>query len=275
LCYINSERHKLNGFESLRIDSRRPDQLRDIKFTTNYLEHPYSSVLVEFGKTKVVCAVSVDEVVPKWMMKPENRNNIHGWITSEYRMLPFSSGQGRMQREGTEANLAGRTHEIQRLIGRSLRSVIDLKKLGQRTIWIDCDVLQADGGTRTAAVSGGFVALAIALIRLQNDGKILKPFELTYVAAVSVGIRSGMTMLDLCYEEDSSAQVDMNVVMTESGEFIEIQGTAEHEPFRREQYNQMIDLAEKGIHDIIKIQKNAVREGLQAPKNSSGGAHPA
>lgn len=262
----------MNGFETLRIDNRRPDQLRDIKFTTNYLEHPYSSVLVEFGKTKVVCAVSVDEVVPKWMMKPENRNNIHGWITSEYRMLPFSSGQGRMQREGGEATLAGRTHEIQRLIGRSLRSVIDLKKLGQRTVWIDCDVLQADGGTRTAAVSGGFVALAIALIKLQNEGKIIKPFDLTYVAAVSVGIRAGVTLLDLCYEEDSSAEVDMNVVMNENGEFIEIQGTAEANPFTREQYNQLIDLAEKGIRDIIKIQKSAVKEGLDALKQSSGGA---
>ncbi len=262
-------------FDSLRIDNRAPGQLREIKFTPDYLDHPYSSILAEFGKTKVVCAVSVEEAVPRWMMKPENRNNIHGWITSEYRMLPFSSEQGRMTRESTQGRVGGRTHEIERLIGRSLRSVIDLKKIGQRTIWVDCDVLQADGGTRTAAISGGFVALAIALINLQNEGRIIEPFELNYVAAVSVGIRDGVPLLDLCYEEDSSAQVDMNVVMTEKGEFIEIQGTAEGKPFTREQSDQMVSLAEKGIQEIIKIQRRVVREATRpAAASSSGDANP-
>ncbi len=265
----------MSGFDSLRIDNRRPDELRDIKFVLDYLGHPYSSVLVEFGKTKVICAVSIEEAVPRWMMKPGNRNNIRGWITSEYRMLPYSSGQGRMVRESTQGRIGGRTFEIQRLIGRSLRSVVNLEKIGQRTIWVDCDVLQADGGTRTAAISGGFVALAIALIRLQNEGKIIEPFDLNYVAAVSVGIRDGVPLLDLCYEEDSSAQVDMNVVMTEKGEFIEIQGTAEEKPFTRDESDKMIALAEKGIGEIIKIQKIAVEEATQSTaKTAPGGADP-
>lgn len=265
----------MQEFSSLRIDNRRPDQLREVKMTPGYLDHPCSSVLVEFGKTKVVCAVSVDETVPRWMLKPENRNNIHGWITSEYRMLPYSSGQGRMTRESTQGRVSGRTHEIQRLIGRSFRSVVDLRKIGQRTLWVDCDVLQADGGTRTAAVTGGFVALVIALINLQNEGKIIEPLKLDYVAAVSVGIRDGVALLDLCYEEDSCAQVDMNVVMTDKGEFIEIQGTAEEKPFSRDEYDRMVTLAEKGINEIIKIQKNVVREATQSvAKTAPGTANP-
>ena len=265
----------MSGFDALRIDGRLPEQLREIKFTLDFLEQPHASVLVEFGKTKVVCAVSVDEVVPRWMMKPENKNNIHGWITSEYRMLPYSSGQGRMTRESTQGRVGGRTHEIQRLIGRSLRSAVDLHKIGQRTIWVDCDVLQADGGTRTAAISGGFVALADALIKLQNAGKIIEPFDLTYVAAVSVGIRDGVALLDLCYEEDFSAQVDMNVVMTDKGEFIEIQGTAEEAPFTREDSDMMIALAEKGINEIIRIQRATLRSaGGRKAQATAGDANP-
>ena len=261
----------MNGFDELRSDGRLPEQLREVKFAPEYLEQPYSCVLAEFGRTKVVCTISVEEAVPRWMNKPENRNNIHGWITSEYRMLPFSSGQGRMQRESTQGRVGGRTHEIERLIGRSLRSVIDLKKLGQRTLWVDCDVLQADGGTRTAAISGGYVALAIALIKLQNEGKIIEPFELGAIAAVSVGVRQGKVLLDLNYEEDSSADVDMNVVMNDKGEYIELQGTAESEPFTRQGFEQMLESAEKGINEIMKIQRKAIGEAL---KPSRGDTNP-
>jgi ribonuclease PH len=242
-----------------RTDGRAADQLREIAITPNYLEQPYSSVLVEFGLTKVVCGVSVEDVLPRWMLS-EPKEFRRGWITSEYSMLPFSSAQGRMPRDRTR--MSGRTQEIQRLIGRSFRSVVRLDRLGDRTIWVDCDVLQADGGTRTAAVTGGFVALAVALEKLVRDGKIDgRPWN-DYVAGVSVGLVDGEPILDLSYDEDYRADTDMNLVMTESGRFVEVQGTAEAEPFAREQLDAMLALGEKGIAELIALQKEAFAAAL-------------
>jgi ribonuclease PH len=242
-----------------RGDGRAADQLREIAITANYLEQPYSSVLVEFGLTKVLCGVSIEEALPRWMMN-EPKEFRRGWITSEYSMLPFSSAQGRMQRERTRTS--GRTQEIQRLIGRSFRSVVRLDRLGDRTIWVDCDVLQADGGTRTAAVTGGFVALAVALEKLAREGKIDgRPWS-DYVAGVSVGLVNGEAVLDLTYDEDYRAETDMNLVMTESGKFVEVQGTAEEAPFVREQLDAMIALGQKGVAELVELQKQAFATAL-------------
>jgi len=244
-----------------RKDGRATDQLREIAITPNYLEQPYSSVLVEFGLTKVVCAVSIEEALPRWMMN-EPKEFWRGWVTSEYSMLPFSSGQGRMQRESARGRQGGRTLEIQRLIGRSFRSVVRLDRLGQRTLWVDCDVLQADGGTRTASITGGFVALAVALEKMARDGKIDgRPWS-EYVAAVSVGLIDGEPMLDLTYDEDYRADTDMNIVMTESGRFVEVQGTAEEQPFSHDELDTLLALGQKGIAELIELQKEAVRIGL-------------
>ena len=247
--------------EGKRIDGRRPEQLRPIRIVPDYLEQPLASVLVEFGKTKVVCAASVEEAVPRWLREGAGKVR-SGWVTSEYSMLPFASGLQRTPRESSRGRIGGRTHEIQRLIGRSFRSVVDLEALGQRTIWVDCDVLQADGGTRTAAVSGGFVALVIALEKLKKAFSIEPPLWQEHVAAVSVGIVEQRILLDLCYGEDSRAEVDMNVVATESGRLIEVQATAEQRPFSNRALQQMLSLAKKGIKDIIEIQKNAIAEAL-------------
>jgi ribonuclease PH len=245
---------------STRKDGRTPDQLREIAITPHYLEQPYSSVLVEFGLTKVLCAVSVEDAMPRWMLS-EPKEFWRGWITSEYSMLPCSSGQGRMQRERTHAS--GRTHEIQRLIGRSFRSVVRLDRLGERTLWIDCDVLQADGGTRTASITGGFVALAVALEKMARDKKIDgRPWS-EYVAAVSVGLVDGEPVLDLTYDEDYRADTDMNLVMTESGKFVEVQGTAEEVPFTEEQLDALIALGRKGIGELIELQKEAFNLALE------------
>lgn len=236
----------------MRLGNRKNDQLRQVTITTNFLQNPLGSVLIEFGKTKVLCSAMMDDFVPRWL-KGEGR----GWVTAEYSMLP-SAGGGRMQRESARGKIGGRTHEIQRLIGRSFRSVMDLSLLGERTIWIDCDVLQADGGTRTASITGGFVALTIAVDKLLKAGTLKKNPIKENLAAISVGIVSGELRLDLNYIEDSSADVDMNVVMTQSGNLIEIQGTAEENPFSKQQCFDMIELAQDGINQLLELQSKAI-----------------
>jgi ribonuclease PH len=214
------------------------------------VKYPLGSVLVEFGDTNVICAASMEEAAPRWMREQKRPG---GWITCEYSMMPFSSPK-RTAREATRGKIAGRTHEIQRVIGRALRAVVDLNQLGERTIWIDCDVLQADGGTRTAAITGGFVALELALRKLRDEGKIAGNPVREAIAAVSVGKVGGALLLDLNYEEDCRAEVDMNLVMTESGRFIEIQGTAESAPFTAEEMVSMVAMARKGIDALIATQ---------------------
>jgi len=218
----------------------------------DYLLNPAGSVLISMGNTKVLCTASIDETVPRWLHKSSAR---HGWVTAEYAMLPGSTSQ-RTQREGMRPK--GRTQEITRLIGRSLRSAVDLEKLGQRQIIVDCDVLQADGGTRTASVTGGFVALALAIHKLQKKGTVPKGTLKRAVAAISVGVVDGKAILDLDYALDSNADVDLNVVMTNSGEFIEMQGTAEGNPFSRGALNAMLLLAEMGIKELLLKQQDAL-----------------
>lgn len=240
-----------------RIDGRKYNELRKVKITRNYITHAEGSVLVEFGNTKVICTASIDDKVP-----PFRKGTGEGWVTAEYSMLPRST-QVRNVRDISKLKLNGRANEIQRLIGRSLRSVVDFKTLGERSIIIDCDVIQADGGTRTASITGGFIALLDACSYLV-DKKIISEIPVRdFVAAVSVGIVNGNALLDLCYEEDSNATVDMNVVMTDTGQLIEVQATGELSPFSREQMNQMLDMAEKGISELITIQKNVLMEGLR------------
>ena len=236
----------------MRIDNRQLDQLRSIRFERHYTKHAEGSVLVSFGDTKVLCTASVEAGVPRWL-----KGKGKGWITAEYGMLPRATNT-RNQREASRGKQSGRTQEIQRLIGRSLRAMIDLSKLGENTIYIDCDVLQADGGTRTASITGAAVALIDALESVQKSKKLKSDPLIGLVAAVSVGIKNGEAYLDLCYEEDSSCDTDLNVVMTQSGEYIEIQGTAEEKPFSRTEANKMLDLAEKGIAELIEHQKAAL-----------------
>jgi ribonuclease PH len=233
-----------------RIDSRALDQLRETKITPNYLPYAEGSALIEVGNTKVICAATVEERVPPFL-----RNKGTGWVTAEYAMLPRATNS-RTNRETLRPS--GRTQEIQRLIGRSLRAVVDTKLLGERQILIDCDVLQADGGTRCASITGACVALALAVKGMLISGKLKKNPLLSEVAAVSVGMVEGVAVLDLNYAEDSTAEVDMNVVCTGSGKFIEIQGTAEREPFNRDQMNEMLALAEKGINQLFTIQRYAL-----------------
>jgi ribonuclease PH len=235
-----------------RPDGRRPDQLRDVKITRKWLDHAEGSVLVEFGGTRVLCAASVSEDVPRW-----RRGSGQGWVTAEYAMLPRATNT-RNDRESVKGRLGGRTHEISRLIGRSLRACVDMKALGENTIIIDCDVLQADGGTRTAAITGGYVALADAVTWLRGR-KRLKGEPLTAsVAAVSVGILDGEPRLDLCYAEDAVAETDMNVVCTGDGRFVEVQGTAEREPFGRELLDELLGLAVAGCGELTAIQQKAL-----------------
>jgi len=235
-----------------RSDNRTPEQMRPVHLTPDFIHTAEGSVLIELGNTRVVCTATVDEVVPAWM-----RNSGKGWVTAEYGMLPRAT-LTRTAREATRGRVGGRTHEIQRLIGRSLRAVVDRKRLGERTLWIDCDVLQADGGTRTASITGAYVALVLALRKLVQYGN-LKSLPVTEaVAATSVGILRGEPILDLCYEEDSSAEVDMNVVMTASGRFVELQATAEKTPFDDRQLEQMVALARRGIAELFEIQKAAL-----------------
>jgi ribonuclease PH len=238
----------------MRPDGRKVDQLRDIKIIRNYIKIAEGSVLIEMGNTKVICSASIENKVPQFL-----RDQNKGWITGEYAMLPRSTNV-RTIRESSTGRVGGRTHEIQRLIGRAMRSVVDLEALGERTIWLDCDVIQADGGTRTASITGAFVALKDALLfAIENKLIEVQPIR-DYVAAVSVGIIDGEPRLDLSYAEDSVAEVDMNVVMTESGKFIEVQGTAETEPFGRQHLDELLDLAGGGIKKIIDIQKNVLGE---------------
>jgi ribonuclease PH len=238
----------------MRADGRKADELRGIKITKSFLNTAEGSVLIEMGGTKVICTASIEDKVPLFLKDQQK-----GWVTGEYSMLPRSTGT-RMTRESSKGKVGGRTHEIQRLIGRSMRSVVNLEALGERTIWLDCDVIQADGGTRTAAITGAFVALKEAVNYAMENGLITEQPVKDYVAAVSVGVVEGEARLDLCYEEDSNAEVDMNIVMTGSGKFIEVQGTAETEPFGREQLQEMIGLAGAGINKIIAIQKEVLGE---------------
>ncbi|MDP8262530.1 MAG: ribonuclease PH [Candidatus Ancaeobacter aquaticus] len=237
-----------------RCDGRKNNQLRSVKITKNYLKQADGSCLIEMGNTRIICAASIDEGVPRWL---KNSGQEKGWITAEYSMLPASTGS-RMQRESSRGKVSGRTQEIQRLVGRSLRAICDLKKLGARTVWIDCDVLEADGGTRTASITGGFVALTLALQKLIKKEIITELPFISGIAAVSVGIVDGKPMLDLCYEEDSSADVDMNVVMTSTGKFVEIQGTAESDPFSDEELDKLLVLSRKGIKELFAIQNKLV-----------------
>jgi ribonuclease PH len=234
-----------------RVDGRRPNQLRPVKIHPNYVRQPAGSALIEMGNTHVLCAASIEDGVPRWMRDQGAKG---GWITAEYSMLPYATAP-RKPREVTRGRIEGRTQEIQRLVGRALRSVTDIEKLGERTIWIDCDVLQADGGTRTASITGAYVAVMLAMQKLLKEG-VLKENPITSaVAAISVGILDGVPLLDLCYTEDSKAAVDMNVVMTDAGEFVEVQGTGEDAPFTQQQMTAMLKLANKGIADLMVIQK--------------------
>lgn len=232
-----------------RKSGRKFDELRPVKITNNYLQNDSGSVLVEFGNTKVICAASIDEKTAPFL-----RNTGKGWLTAEYSMLPMST-QTRTARESVRGKLGGRTHEIQRLIGRSLRAVTDLTAFGEKTIYLDCDVIQADGGTRTASITGAFVALVELFKKLRQNGAVKEIPVNDYLSAVSVGIVDNQVLLDLEYEEDSRAEVDMNFVMTGSGLFIEVQGTAERIPFSKEQMLQMTELASGGIRQIIERQK--------------------
>jgi ribonuclease PH len=236
----------------MRFDGRLPEQLRPTRITPNYLMHAEGSVLVEAGKTRVICTASVEDRVP-----PFRRNTGKGWVTAEYGMLPRATTT-RMQRESTAGRVGGRTQEIQRLIGRSLRAVTRMEELGERTITLDCDVIQADGGTRTASITGAFVALVLAIQKLREQDQLRSMPVHDYVAATSVGIVDGTPMLDLAYTEDSTAEVDMNLVKTGGGLFIEVQGTAESLPFGREGLNRLLDLGDNGIRQLIAIQKNLV-----------------
>jgi ribonuclease PH len=235
-----------------RPDGRSPDQLREIRMTRGWLEHAEGSVLIEFGATRVLCAASATEEVPRW-----RRGSGLGWVTAEYAMLPRATNT-RGDRESVKGRLGGRTQEISRLVGRSLRACVDAKAMGENTIIIDCDVLQADGGTRTAAITGGYVALADALGWLQGRKRCKGNPLVASVAAVSVGIVDGEPRLDLCYEEDVAAQTDMNVVCTGDGRFVEVQGTAEREPFDRELLDRLLDLAVAGCADLARLQREAL-----------------
>ena len=235
-----------------RSDKRSPDQLRPVNIIPNFINTAEGSVLIELGNTRVICTASVEETVPQFM-----RNRGKGWISSEYSMLPRAT-LTRTPREVSKGRPSGRTHEIQRLIGRSLRAVTDLERLGERTIWIDCDVIQADGGTRTASITGAFVALALALEKTRERGILGTIPLIDHVAAVSVGIVDGVALLDLAYEDDSRAEVDMNIVKTGDGRFIEVQGTAEALPFGREALMTLLDLADYGIAQLVEKQRAIV-----------------
>ncbi|MHC4267605.1 MAG: ribonuclease PH [Planctomycetota bacterium] len=236
----------------MRSDGRKPDEMRTVVIERNYTKFAQGSVLIQVGNTKVICTASIDENVP-----PHKRNTGQGWITAEYSLLPGST-PNRVSRESSRGKVGGRTHEIQRLIGRSMRAVVDLSVLGERTIWIDCDVIQADGGTRVASITGGYVALADAINWLKENVEIIGEPLLGSVAAVSVGVVDGVPVLDLNYEEDVSAHVDMNIVLTGEGEYIEIQGTAEKETFTEDELAQMLVQAKKGISELTIIQNEAL-----------------
>lgn len=241
----------------VRPDLRAADKIRKVKLTRNCNKYAEGSCFIELGHTRVMCTASVDNRVPNWL-----KDSGTGWVTAEYGMLPRSC-KTRIHRDEQRSKTPGRTHEIQRLIGRSLRSVVDMNLLGERAIYIDCDVLQADGGTRTASITGSFIALADAIEKIRKNGLVKGPVITDFVAATSVGIVGGHSVLDLSYEEDVAAEVDMNIVMTSSGKFIEVQGTAEKLPFSKNQLDELLDLAKKGIKELIAIQKKEL-DGLEA-----------
>ena len=237
----------------MRSDGRKNDQVRHAKITRNYIKHAEGSVLIEVGDTKVICTASIEEKVPPFL-----KGTGEGWITAEYNMLPRSTAT-RKVRDIARLKLDGRTMEIQRLIGRALRSVVDLKALGEKTIWIDCDVIQADGGTRTTSITGAFIALVDAVNKIHKQ-KSFKVYPIRkFVCATSVGIVGEEKLLDLCYEEDSNAKVDMNIIGTDDGEFVEIQGTGEEAPFTRSELNEILNLGEKGIKQMIQLQKDCLK----------------
>ena len=244
----------------MRAGGRRDEEMRPVTITRGYLKYPEGSALIEVGETKVLCAASVEERVPQFL-----KDSGQGWITAEYGLLPRSTTT-RTPREVTAGRVSGRTSEIQRLVGRSLRGVVDLKRLGERTIVIDCDVIQADGGTRAAAVTAGFVALADSVALLRDQGKVKEDPLPDSVAAISVGIVEGRVLLDLCYAEDAIAEVDMNVVMTGAGRFVEVQGTAEESPFSKEQLDAMLAVAAGGVRQLVRLQQRLLAERLQTVK---------
>jgi ribonuclease PH len=233
----------------MRVDGRKPGDMRPVKITRKYIKHAEGSVLIEVGDTKVLCAATLEESVPPFL-----KGKGKGWLTSEYGMLPRSSAQ-RIRRESVTGKIGGRTHEIQRLIGRSLRSVLETAYLGERTFWIDCDVIQADGGTRTASITGAFMAVCDAIREAREKGLIVVNPIKDYLAAISVGVVNGTAMLDLCYHEDSAAEVDMNIVRTGRGGFVEVQGTAEGEPFSQAKMDELMALAGIGIDRLVELQK--------------------
>jgi ribonuclease PH len=235
-----------------RSDGRTPNQMRAVTIKKNFIKHAEGSVLIQVGDTKVICNASVEEKVPPFL-----RDKKQGWVTAEYSMLPRST-HTRSSRESSRGKVSGRTQEIQRLIGRSLRTVVDMEQLGERTIWIDCDVIQADGGTRTASITGAFIAMCLAMKQLKKEKKIETIPIKDFVAATSVGILEGKKILDLEYSEDSVAEVDMNIVKTGRGGFVEIQGTAEQEPFSEKDMDAMLSLANKGIKELIALQKKTI-----------------
>lgn len=238
----------------MRTDGRKERQLRPVVITPGYIKHADGSVLIEVGDTRVICTAKLEDRVPPFL-----RNSGKGWITAEYGMLP-SSSQVRISREAARGRIGGRTHEIQRLIGRSLRAIAGLEVLGEKTVWIDCDVIQADGGTRTASITGAYVALVEACRRWLKQGAVKEDPIKDSVAAVSVGIVNGKALLDLTYEEDSRAEVDMNFVMTGSGRFVEVQGTAESAPFTKKGLGRMADIAQQGIRELLKVQKKILAQ---------------
>lgn len=232
-----------------RVDGRKPGEMRPVRITRGYIKHAEGSVLIEVGDTKVICTASVDERVPSFL-----RGQGKGWVTAEYGMLPRSTGD-RKPREAARGKIGGRTYEIQRLIARSLRSVVDLVALGERTVWLDCDVIQADGGTRTASITGAFVALVDAMLKLKEKGLINRIPVTDFIAAISAGRLKGELILDLCYTEDSAAEVDMNIVMTGAGRFVEVQGTGEEATFTRQEMDGLLVLAGQGIESLVVYQK--------------------
>lgn len=240
----------------MRQDGRKNDEMRPVGITQGFLKYAEGSALIEVGDTRVICSATIEEGVPPFL-----RGKGIGWVTAEYAMLPRSA-QARIARESAKGKIGGRTHEIQRLVGRSLRSIIDMKQLGERTIWIDCDVIQADGGTRTASITGAFIALVNAVRWAKANGTITSSPIKDYLAAVSVGIVKGTPVLDLCYVEDSAAEVDMNFVMTGDGRFVEVQGTAESKPFSHDEMLALTSLAEKGVRELVELQKNVLGGGI-------------
>ena len=247
---------QLSANSNTRSDGRQPHQLRPIRFQNHFAPHATGSTLIEWGNTRVICGVTVEETVPRWM---KEQNVTGGWITAEYSMLPYSTLQ-RKSRDSSKGKIDGRSQEIQRLIGRAMRAALDLDKLGQRTIWVDCDVLQADGGTRTAAITGAYVALQLAMRKLGSAGKIAENPILHGVAAVSVGIVGHRALLDLCYTEDNGAEVDFNLVMNSAGQFIELQGTGEEATFSEKELADLLALGKTGVRELLEVQKAALAQ---------------